>query len=91
MLELGTGATVIEARKIASTAAAISPGSSGTPYIAARKTSDVLWNRVCSRRARRFTPLLPLDSAAPRYRDQSSLSGTASILLSASGRMSRPL
>ena len=42
MLALGTGATVIEARKIASTAAAMSPASSGTPYMAARKTSDAL-------------------------------------------------
>ena len=44
MLALGTGATVIAARKIASTAAATSPASSGTPYMAARNTSDALWN-----------------------------------------------
>ena len=44
MVALGTGAPVIAARKIACTAAAIIPASSGTPYMAARKTSDALWN-----------------------------------------------
>ena len=46
MLALGTGATVIAARKIARTAAAMSPASSGTPYMAARKTSEALWKRA---------------------------------------------
>ena len=43
MLALGTGATVIAARKVARTAAATGAGPRDTPYIDARKTSAAPW------------------------------------------------